>query len=75
MIKKQNSGFTLMELLEVIAIIAILASLLMPALARAKGNANQIKCLSNVRQLNMGLQMYIDDHDDHFPPRISGREN
>jgi len=61
---KQRSAFTLIELL---AVIALLASLLLPALSKAKARAKRLACLSNQRQISLSLAPYADDWEDRLP--------
>jgi len=64
---RERRGFTLIELLVVIAIIALLMAILMPALQRAKKQARDIICKSNLKQYGLGARMYLDDCDGTFP--------
>jgi prepilin-type N-terminal cleavage/methylation domain-containing protein/prepilin-type processing-associated H-X9-DG protein len=63
-----KGGFTLIELLVVIAIIAILAAILLPALARAKSRAQRLQCMGQLKQLDLGINMFASDNGDMYPP-------
>jgi prepilin-type N-terminal cleavage/methylation domain-containing protein len=63
----RRDGFTLIELLVVIAIIAVLASMLLPALSKAKEQGQRAKCIGNIKQILLSTQMYVTDHNDYLP--------
>lgn len=66
-LRKSQHGFTLIELLVVIAIIAILAAILFPVFARARENARRTSCMSNVKQISLGIIQYTQDYDEKMP--------
>lgn len=67
-IQGRRTGFTLVELLVVIAIVALLAGLLITVLPRVLSTSHAAECLSNIRQIGMALQLYVNEHDGSLPP-------
>ncbi len=73
-VQNTGKGFTLIELLVVIAIISILAAILFPVFARARENARRTSCLSNIKQMGLGMMQYMQDYDDVYPMHYNGTE-
>jgi prepilin-type N-terminal cleavage/methylation domain-containing protein/prepilin-type processing-associated H-X9-DG protein len=71
-VRRKTSGFTLIELLVVIAIIAILAAILFPVFAQAREAARKTSCLSNEKQISLGVLMYAQDYDEHLQDMVLG---
>jgi prepilin-type N-terminal cleavage/methylation domain-containing protein/prepilin-type processing-associated H-X9-DG protein len=69
---RTGAAFTLIELLVVIAIIAILAAILFPVFAQAREKARQTACLSNLKQIGLGIQMYLQDYEGVYPQAVDG---
>jgi prepilin-type N-terminal cleavage/methylation domain-containing protein len=68
---RRRPGFTLIELLVVIAIIAILAAILFPVFAKAREKARSTSCLSNVKQLMLAVDQYVQDFDETYPAEVA----
>jgi len=65
--RRASQGFTLTELLTTVAIVAVLMALLLPVLQSVRRRAGEMTCASNLHQLHLGLEMYLQDHDEVFP--------
>lgn len=71
MVKRRTWGFTLIELLVVISIIALLVSILLPSLNQARETAKRVMCLSNLRQMGLGILLYAEDNKDFLPEKCA----
>lgn len=69
---RSATAFTLIELLVVIAIISILASILFPVFSRARENARRTSCISNLKQIGLGIMQYTQDYDERYPTAFPG---